>query len=105
MGASLKGKLLVGGTTKGSTAGPGALLELMYQGCGPAGFLSFDPEPVLLAAAKAMSALDLWPSPVAIVPVSHRQEVLRWCKDYAGERLILDADSKIASIERPEGSR
>lgn len=97
-GTSLGGAMLVGGRTKGSTAGPGALLELMCQGCGPAGFLTFDPDLVLLSATKAMKLLDLQPAPVAVVPAAYQHRVVGWCQEYRGGRLILDADSGTASV-------
>ncbi|MEM7704994.1 MAG: DUF126 domain-containing protein [Pseudomonadota bacterium] len=100
-GATLAGKLLVGGKTKGSTAGPGALLELMHKGCGPAGFLTFGPDPVLLAAAKAMNLLDRKPAPIAIVTQEYWREVLRWCRECPEWLLTLDADACTASVAKP----
>lgn len=97
-GTALRGTVLVGGSTKGSTAGPGALLELLHRECGPAGFLTFESDPVLVSAAKAMTVIELKPTPVAVVAASGKDRVLAWCREYRGRQLVLDADSGTASV-------
>ena len=71
-GASMKGKILVLPGTKGSTAGPGALLETMFAGNGPAAILLTQPDLMCVIAMAAFEALGGAAVPVlAFAPDDH----------------------------------
>ncbi|MEO0423665.1 MAG: DUF126 domain-containing protein [Pseudomonadota bacterium] len=72
-GCSLAGVLLVTERTKGSTAGPGALLELIARGCAPLAVLLSEPDPVPLAASMAAQFAGHAPLPVAIISDTTRE--------------------------------
>jgi predicted aconitase with swiveling domain len=63
-GANLRGRVLVLPGTKGSTAGPGALLETMFAGNGPAAILLTQPDLMCVVAMTALEALGGTAAPV-----------------------------------------
>lgn len=56
-GACVKGRVLVLPGTKGSTAGPGALLETVFAGQGPSGILLTQPDLVVVIAMTALESI------------------------------------------------
>lgn len=65
-GAALAGRVVFVPCLKGSTAGPGALLELFAAGRGPVAFVTPAPEASLIAAVSAAALLPV-PRPVLAV--------------------------------------
>lgn len=66
-GRSICGQILVLPGTRGSTAGPGALLETVYAGQGPAGILLTQPDLVCVVAIAALDSLGVPVPPVFAV--------------------------------------
>lgn len=64
MGESIAGKVLVLPGTRGSTASPGALLEALAAGVGPAAIILTEPDNVCLVAASMCSAIGANEIPV-----------------------------------------
>lgn len=60
-GCELAGRIVWTPGLKGSTAGPGALLELIAAGLAPAAIITPAPEAVLLAGSAAARSLGLAP--------------------------------------------
>lgn len=61
-GESLTGKVVVIERTRGSTSSPGALLESLRLGTGPAGFILQKPDAVVIVAvhlARQLYGIDL----------------------------------------------
>tara|TARA_R110000868_G_scaffold13892_1_gene64580 strand:+ start:18794 stop:19168 length:375 start_codon:yes stop_codon:yes gene_type:complete len=58
-GASLAGRIVYMPVSKGSTAGPGALLELIYAGLAPAAIITPEPDLAVLTAACMAQALGV----------------------------------------------
>nr|WP_276206944.1 DUF126 domain-containing protein [Oceanicoccus sagamiensis] len=69
-GLSIKGTLLVLPGIKGSTAGPGALLECLYAGNGPAALLLCEVESSAIIAVTAYEALT--EASIPVVEISTR---------------------------------
>lgn len=63
-GACVKGRMLVVPGTKGSTAGPGALLETVFAGNGPAAILLTQPDLVVVIAMTALESMGAPAIPV-----------------------------------------
>ncbi|MEM9385026.1 MAG: DUF126 domain-containing protein [Pseudomonadota bacterium] len=89
-GCCLAGVLLVTGRTKGSTAGPGALLELIARGCAPAAVLLSEPDPVPVAASMAAQFLDLTPLAVAVIGQETRAALRQWSAEDPQRVFILE---------------
>lgn len=89
LGCSMKQKVLLMSGVKGSTAGPGALLELLVTGNGPSGIVLLKPDIVgLLAASISYEMTGLK------VPVLEINKSISELKNYrkaaiAGDRLVL----------------
>jgi predicted aconitase with swiveling domain len=66
-GVRISNTVLVLPGVRGSTAAPGALLELMVSGAGPAALLSMDFEIVPLVSALTVTLLERAPPPVAVM--------------------------------------
>jgi predicted aconitase with swiveling domain len=66
-GAALAGRIVFVPGLKGSTAGPGALLELITAGRGPAAFVTPEPEAGLIAAVWAAALLPAPPPVLAVL--------------------------------------
>ena len=82
-GSCIAGKILLMPGVRGSTAGPGALLESLYAGTGPSGILLARPEVAIVSAVTAAGFLELPLPPVAvaaratdILAVVHQEYVL-----------------------------
>jgi predicted aconitase with swiveling domain len=73
-GRSIRGRVLVLPGTRGSTAGPSALLETVYAGHGPAGILLTQPDLVCVVAIAALDSLGV---PVPPVFAVHEADVAR----------------------------
>lgn len=65
-GECIADTVLVLPATRGSTAAPGALLELLERGRGPAAIVTASPDPVALVAVLAAEFAGLQPVPVAL---------------------------------------
>lgn len=68
-GTSLRGAILVFPGCKGSTAGPGALLELLASGLGPVGIVSPQPDLVTVIGAQVAQMTCGLTTPVAVAGV------------------------------------
>lgn len=66
-GAALAGRIVFVPGLKGSTAGPGALLELIAAGRGPAAFVTPAPEAGLIAAVWAAAFLSVQRPALAVL--------------------------------------
>lgn len=73
----VSGRVLVLPGVRGSTAAPGALLELLMSGAGPAALLTGRFEVVPLVTALTVSLLDRAPLPVAVMQSPTRHAGLR----------------------------
>lgn len=60
----IRGKILVLPGTRGSTAGPGALLEAMYQGNGPAAIVLSEPDIAAMIAVVSAEYIGLEKIPI-----------------------------------------
>ncbi len=69
-GHCIRCKLLVLPGTRGSTASPGALLEMISAGVGPKGFILTAEDSVCLVAASMCTALGHPAPPVVAIPAS-----------------------------------
>ncbi len=72
-GENIKGTLLFLPGTRGSTAGPGALLETLFQGNGPAAIILTRPDVATLIAVTAAGYLGMPSVPIVEVagPLPH----------------------------------
>jgi predicted aconitase with swiveling domain len=66
-GQCIRGRMLALPGTRGSTAGPGALLETVIAGNGPAGILLTQPDLVCVVAMAALESLGMTAPPVFMV--------------------------------------
>ena len=76
-GAGLADRIVFAPALKGSTAGPGALLELIAAGLGPLAFVTPAADMALIAAAHSAVYVGCVPPALAVWP--------RW-RDLAGDR-------------------
>jgi len=82
-GASITGRVLLLPATKGSTAGPGALLECLFAPSAPAAILTFGPDIVVTIASRMQARLG-----GPCTPVGHLSDV-----DFARCTAFVDGTS------------
>ena len=90
-GCSLSGHLMIAERTKGSTAGPGALLELIRNGNGPAAILMYEPDPAPIAAAMAAELIGLAPLPVALISRRDRAALRQEYAADPAQEFVIDS--------------
>lgn len=66
-GQSIAGAVIAMPPAKGSTAGPGALVELLVNCAGPNAILLSEPDMVAVVASKVAAAIGVRPIPVGIL--------------------------------------
>lgn len=91
-GRSISGRILVLPGTRGSTAGPGALLETVYGRHGPAGILLTQPDLVCVVAIAALDSLGVPVPPVFAVDEADIARIAeaRRCRIRGGSAYLLD---------------
>ncbi|MEM8936287.1 MAG: DUF126 domain-containing protein [Pseudomonadota bacterium] len=97
-GCSLIDVILVMDQTKGSTAGAGALLELIVSGHGPAGVFTYDPDPAPIAASKTAAMLGHRAMPVGLISKSLRPVLKRFGPGVDGGQFVVQCSKNTLRV-------
>lgn len=93
-GACVKGRMLVVAGTKGSTAGPGALLETVFAGNGPAGILLTQPDLVVIIAMTALESMGAAAIPLFAIDAADASLLATGARCWtSGRRVWLTANA------------